>query len=72
MPGLLEAAVESLLDILPQRPAVRTNDHAAPHRGIIGQLGALDDLVVPFGEIFTAGGEFFGRGHLTSLTDFVD
>ena len=61
VPGLLEAPVEGLLDVFPQRPAVRAHDHAAAHRGVIGQLGAQDDLVVPFGEILIAGGEFFVR-----------
>ena len=57
--GLLEAPVERLLDVFPQRPAIGAHDHAAAHRGIIGHLGFQHDLVVPFGEVFTAGGEFF-------------
>ena len=40
MPGSFEAPVEGLLDVFPQRPAVRAHDHAAAHRGIIGQFGA--------------------------------
>ena len=70
MAGLLEAPVERLLDIFPERPAIRAHDHAAAYRGIIGQLGALDDLVVPFGEINILWGEFF-FGHLMTPVRFI-
>jgi hypothetical protein len=48
VPGLFEPAVQRLLDVLPQSPTVGAHHHAAAHRGVICQFGALDDLVVPF------------------------
>ena len=56
--GLLEAAVERGGHVFPQRPAVRSHDHAAAHGGVIGQLGLEHELVVPFGEVLSAGGKF--------------
>ena len=51
VPGRLEAPVERLLHQLPDRVSVRTDDHAALDRRIVGQLGAADDIDVPAGEI---------------------
>ena len=65
--GLLEAPVERLLDVFPQCPAVRAHDHAAAYRGIIGHLGALNDLVIPFGEINILGGQFFVGHNITPV-----
>ena len=55
--GGLEALVERLLDVFPQRPAVRAHDHAAAHRRVVGQFRFQDELVVPFGKIFGARGQ---------------
>ena len=59
MTGGLEAAVKRLLDVLPKRPPVRAHDHATAHRRVIGKLRLDDQLVVPLGKIFCAGGKFF-------------
>ena len=62
MAGGLEAAVERLLDVFPQRPAVGPHDHAAADRRIIGELRLDDQLVVPLGKILCAGRKlFFGH-----------
>ena len=57
--GGFEATVERLSDVFPQRPAVRTHDHTAAHRGVVGKLSFQDELVVPLREIFCAGRELF-------------
>jgi len=56
MAGGLETAVECLLNVFPERPAVGTHDHAAADRSVIGELRFQDQLVVPLGEIFPASG----------------
>ena len=43
----LEAAVERLLDELPDRIAVRPDDHAALDGGIIGHFRAAHDVQIP-------------------------
>ena len=53
----LEHPVEGLLHLLPDGIAVGTDDHAAAHRAVIGQLGLRDQLVVPGAEVGGAGGE---------------
>ena len=53
--------VQRLLNVLPQRPAVRPDDHAAAHRRVIGQLGFQNQLVVPLRKIFRARGKFLFR-----------
>src|SRR6267154_2732821 len=55
----LESPVQRLLDIFPERPTVRPDDHAAADRRIVGELRFQDQLVVPLGEILGAGGELF-------------
>src|SRR5215469_12816645 len=47
--GGLETAVECLLDVFPERPAVGTDDHAAANGSVVGQLRFQDQLVVPLG-----------------------
>ena len=47
VPRLLEAAVEPLLDQLPDGVAVRADHHAALDRRVVGELGAPDDVEVP-------------------------
>src|SRR5882762_4254543 len=51
MASRLEAAVERALNVFPQRPAVRADDHAAAYRRVVRQLRFQNQLVVPLGEI---------------------
>ena len=51
VPGRLEPRVERLLDQLPDGVAVRTDDHAALDRRVVGQLGAADDVEIPAREV---------------------
>ena len=44
MPGRLDPAIERLLNQLPDRVAVRPNDHAALDGRVVGQLGAAHDV----------------------------
>ena len=48
MAGLLEAAVERGLDILPQRVAVGPDDHTPFHRRVVREFGLLHDIGIPF------------------------
>ncbi len=50
--GGFEAAIQRLLNVLPQRPTVRPHNHAAAHRCVVGQLRLQHQLVVPLGKIF--------------------
>src|SRR4030095_4170250 len=52
--GGLETSVERRLDVLPQRPAVGLDDHAAADRRVVRQVGAQHELVVPLVEVFPA------------------
>src|SRR6267143_4705663 len=65
VPRGFETPVERLLDVFPQRPAVRAHDHAAAHWGVIRQLGAKHQLVVPFGKLFRTRRKFQFR-HTTA------
>ena len=47
----LESRVQEALDVLPDRVAVRTDDHAALDRRVVGHLGALHHVEVPLGKI---------------------
>ncbi len=58
VPGRLDAAVERLLNQLPDRIAVRPDDHATLDRRVVGELRALDDVQVPTREVFRAGRDF--------------
>jgi hypothetical protein len=60
--GVLEHAVEDPLHVLPQRVAPRLDHHAAAHRRVLGQVGGLDDLLVPLGVVVGAGGDDGGGG----------
>ncbi len=51
VPGRLEAAVQRIADVLPERVAVGLDDHTAAHRRIVGQIGLLHDLVIPLGKV---------------------
>ena len=53
--GVLEHFVEDPLDVLPQPVAPRLDHHAAAHRRILGQVGRLDHLLVPFGIVVGPG-----------------
>ena len=57
VPGLLEAPIEILLNQLPDGVAVRTDDHAALDRRVVGQLRAPDDVQIPAGEILGLTGD---------------
>ena len=52
--GLLEAPVQRLLNILPQRPAIGAYDHRPAHGAVVGHLGAQDERVIPVVEVFGA------------------
>ena len=47
----LEALVERVADRLPDRVAVRLDHHRAAREGVLGQVGAAHDLLVPGGEV---------------------
>ncbi len=64
---LFEAAVQAGPHVLPQGVAVRTDHHAAAHGRIVGQLGLLDDLVIPAGEILGALRQAFGQRSLLTI-----
>ena len=51
VPGRLEPVVERALHLLPDRVAVRADDHAALDRRVVGELGAPDHVQVPLGEV---------------------
>ena len=52
VPGGLEHRVEPPLDVLPDRVAPRLDHHAAADVGVLGQVGRLDDLLIPLGIVF--------------------
>ena len=56
--GGLDAAIERLLDQLPDRIAVRADDHAALDGRIVGELCAADDVQIPAREVLRARGDF--------------
>ena len=56
VPGRLEHRVELPLDVLPDGVAPGLDDHAAADVGVLGQVGRLDDLLVPLGVVLGAGG----------------
>src|SRR5262249_542965 len=45
--GRLEGAVEAALHVLPEGVAVGFDDHTAADVGILGQPGAVDDVLIP-------------------------
>ncbi len=63
---LLDEAIQSLLDLLPDRVPVRPDHHAAPDGGVIRQFGLLNDVLIPAGEIDTARRDAFDA-HLILL-----
>ena len=62
VPGGFEAPIQPLLNVFPQRPAVRPHDHAAAHRRVVRQLRLQHQLVVPLRKILCACRKlFFGH-----------
>ena len=59
--GVLEHAVEGPLHLLPDGVAVRLDDHAAAHVGVLRQAGVLDDVEIPLRVIVAAFGDRFGH-----------
>ena len=57
-PVALIRAIERLLNQLPDRVAVRPDDHAALDRRVVGELRAPDDVEVPPREVLRAGRDF--------------
>ena len=57
----LEAAVQRGGDVLPERPAVGTDDHAAAHGSVVRQFCPQYELVIPFGKIFGASWQLLVR-----------
>lgn len=60
---LLDAGVHVLLHPLPQAVAVRSDDHRAAHRTVVGQLGLVDDVLVPAREVLCLRREDGCLGH---------
>ncbi len=65
--GVLEHLVERLLHLLPDGVAVGPDDHAPPHRAVVGQLGAGDELVVPGAEVGRPRGQRLRFRHCSLL-----
>ena len=57
VPGRLDPAVQVRLEELPDAVAVGADDHRAPDRPPVGELGAQDQLVVPGGEVLALAGQ---------------
>ena len=57
--GLLDAPVELVAQLLPDREAVGPKDDTSAHRRVVRQFGAKDEIVVPGGEILAARSDFF-------------
>ena len=66
--GLLELLVEVAVDVLPESVTPRLDHHATADRAVLGQVGMLDHLEVPFRIVILAGrgdgGLRFGGGLL--------
>jgi hypothetical protein len=60
--GRLDAHIKGLLDQLPNRIAVRADDHAAFDRRIVSQLGAADHVQIPAREVLRTGSNFSDEG----------
>jgi hypothetical protein len=63
VPGRFEHIVKRALHFFPDRKAVRLDDHASSHGGIFRQIGAFDDLVIPFRIIFAALWQCFAHSY---------
>ena len=66
----LELRIKLALDVFPQAVAPGLDDHAAAHLRVLRHVGGTHDLLVPFGEIFVAGGgDGGGVAHGASMVD---
>ena len=73
--GRLEHAVQHPLHVFPDRISPGLNHHAAAHRRSLGQVGGLDDLLIPLRVVFFArGGDcvagFLGHGEMFCCEGF--
>ena len=59
MPGILEHAVELIAHVFPEGKAVRLDDHAAAHGGVIRQSPLEDQVVIPLCMIRLTGCDLF-------------
>ena len=57
VPGRLDIGVQLPLHRLPDRVAVRPDDHAAAYRRVVGQFALQDDVVVPPREVLGLPGD---------------
>ncbi len=64
VPGLLEHPVQHPLDVLPDGVAPGLDHHAAADGRLFGQVGGVDDLLVPLWVVLGAGGCDGGLGSL--------
>ena len=53
----LKAIVQFMLNVFPDRVAVRLDDHAAFYAGVIHQLGFFNNIGVPFGKVNVHGSD---------------
>ena len=77
VPQFLETAVQIILDVLPDRVAVGTQDKQALHTGIVHQLRLDAHVGEPLGKVLLHIGDlfyvfFFGHGHLLLITKAKD
>ncbi|MPM05252.1 hypothetical protein SDC9_51540 [bioreactor metagenome] len=54
MAGFFKCFIEMMLDRFPQGVSRRADDHAAPHRGVVGEFRRLDDVEIPLGVVFSS------------------
>ncbi|OQB54976.1 MAG: hypothetical protein BWX98_02177 [Candidatus Aminicenantes bacterium ADurb.Bin147] len=59
--GGFDPEIQGFLDVFPNGVAVGSDDHHPFHRGIIGQLGFLDDFGVPAGKILALRGDLLDK-----------
>ena len=57
--GLFEHAVELVVHLLPNGIAIGFYHHASTHGTLLGEVGAHDEFVIPFGVIFGTFGKVF-------------
>ena len=63
-PVALKRSSSAALDELPDRVAVRADDHAALDRRVVGQLGAADHIDIPAREVLGLGRDLGDDGFL--------
>ena len=57
--GLFEHAVELVVHLLPDGIAIGFYHHATADGALLGEVGADDEFIVPFGVVFAAFGKVF-------------